>query len=149
MFDGTFDCGIPPDCVIIDLNTWMWGDPPGKGTGQADLGLCGEIRAPVASIIDVVITGGECMTTAEQTTVSNRIADLFLQACPSTFFAKRQVDLAVAQVVGLSDPFEVEFRDRTGNMTFSACGDLDPNCDILPCLGEVVFPGLQPQAGAC
>jgi hypothetical protein len=149
MFDGTFDCGIPPACVIIDLNTWMWGDPPGKGTGQADLGLCGTIKAPVASVIDVHIVGGNCMTTVEQQLVIARVTDLFLQACPSQFFAKRKIDLAIAQIVGLEDPFEVTLLDRTGNMTFTPCGDLDPNCDILPCLGEIVFVGLQPQAAVC
>jgi len=149
MFDGTFACGIPPQCVIDDLNTWMWGDPPGKGQGQAPLGVCGVIKAPVASIIDVNITGGLCMTKAEQSTIIDRVTDLFLQACPSQFFAKRQVELAIAQIVGLVDPFEVSFVDRTGNMTFTPCGDLDPNCDILPCIGEITFVGLQPQAGAC
>lgn len=149
MFDGTFSCGIPPQCVVDDLNTWMWGDPPGKGTGQADLGICGIIKAPVASIIDVHITGGQCMTTAEQKAVVDRITDLFLQACPSQFFARRKIELAIAQVVGLDDPFDVSFIDRTGNMTFTPCNDLDPNCDILPCLGEIKFVGIQPQAGAC
>lgn len=149
LFDNTFDCGIPPQCVVDDLNTWMWGDPPGKGTGQADLGLCGTIKAPVASMIDVHITGGACMSSAEQALVVERIIDIFGQACPSEFFSKRQVELAMAQVAGVSDPFEVSFIDRTGNMTFTPCGDLDPNCDILPCLGEIKFVGIQPQAGVC
>jgi hypothetical protein len=149
MFDNTFDCGIPPDCVVTDLNTWMWGDPPGKGLGQADYGMCGTIYAPVASVVDVTVTGMACATAAEQKTVRERIADLFLTACPSQLFPIRQVELVIAQVVGTSEPFEVTMADRTGNMTFTPCGDLDPNCDILPCLGEINFVGLPLQAGVC
>lgn len=148
MFDGTFDCGIPPSCVITDLNTWMWGDPPGKGLGQADFGMCGEIFAPVASVIDVVVTGMACATTAEMQLVRERITDVFLTACPAQLFMVKQVELVIAQVVGFSDAFEVTFHDRTGNMSFTPCGDLDPNCDILPCLGEIDFVGL-PQGGGC
>lgn len=148
MFDNTFDCGIPPACVVIDLNNWMWGDPPGKGLGQADFGMCGEIRAPVASVIDVTVTGMACATSAEQQIVRERIADLFMTACPSMPFYVKNVELVIAQVVGMSEPFEVTFIDRTGNMTFTPCGDLDPNCDILPCLGQINFVGL-PQDGPC
>lgn len=148
MFDNTFDCGIPPACVVTDLNTWMWGDPPGKGLGQADFGMCGEIKAPVASVIDVVVTGMACATTSQQQIVRERIADFFMTACPSMPLYQRNVVLAIAQVVGTADPFEVTFIDRTGNMSFTPCGDLDPNCDILPCLGQIEFVGLQ-QDGPC
>lgn len=148
MLDGTFDCGIPPSCVITDINNWMWGDPPGKGLGQADFGMCGEIFAPVASVIDVIVTGMACATTAQMQIVRDRIKDLFLTACPSQLFQVKQVELAIAQVVGFSDAFEVTFFDTTGNMTFTPCGDLDPNCDIMPCLGQIEFVGL-PQGGGC
>lgn len=148
LMDDTYDCGIPPSCVITDINTWMWGDPPGKGKGQADFGMCGEIKAPVASVIDVVVTGMACATNAEMQIVRERITDMFRTACPSEAFIIKQVELAIAQVVGFSDAFEVIFIDRTGNMTFTQCGDLDPNCDILPCLGQIDFVGL-PQGGGC
>jgi uncharacterized phage protein gp47/JayE len=39
LFTG-FPCGIPPQNVVDDINTWLFGDPQGYGEGQVEIGVC-------------------------------------------------------------------------------------------------------------
>lgn len=149
LFDDTYDCGIPPQCVIDEMKDWLFGNPQGRGMGQVDITVCGDLIAPVASLINVRIAGLGCATTSEVEQVRERIRDVFANAAPSQLLPKRTIELAIAQVVGLTYNFEVNFDDLTGNMAFSPCGDMDPECDILPCLAGIEFVDSGIVQGAC
>lgn len=149
LFDDTFDCGIPPQCVIDDMNDWLFGSPQGRGLGQAPVGICGMLYAPDASMIDVRVTGLACSTPAEQAKIRRRIRDVFKLAVPSSLFTRRSIELAIAQVTGTSENFEVVFEDNTGNMVFDDCGNMDSPCDVMPCLDSITFVGADINEGAC
>lgn len=139
LLDNTFDCGIPSECVVNDINDWLFGNPSGKGLGEAPIGICGKVHMPKASVINVTIDGVQCATQSQITKIRNRIKAAFLTAQPSELFTVRRIELTIAQVLGGDVSFDVVFEDTTGNMTFTPCGDLDPECDIMPCLGKVII----------
>lgn len=151
LFDDTFDCGIPPDCVIDDMQSWLFGTPAGRGLGQAPVGICGQLYAPEAALVDVRISGIQCSTASQVSQMRNRIADVFRLAAPSELFTIRTVELAIAQVVGTSNAFNVVFDVRTNeqHIGVTSCGDLNPACDYMVCLNDVLIIGSDITEGGC
>jgi len=147
-FDDTFDCGIPPQCVIDDINTWMFGDPVGRGLGQVEIGVCGKVYRPTACTIDITIDGMDCATASQVAEVKTRIAEIFRSVAPSCELTARSIEYAVAQVMGTAGPFDVVFDQDVACMNYTPCGDLDPLCDVVACVGDITI--LQPiREGGC
>lgn len=139
MFDGTFECGIGPQCVIDDINEWLFGDEEGKGKGRAPIGVCGLVYTPEPATINVAIDGLACATSSQKSLITERIEDVFKRINPSEFVSVRPLELAIAQVLGTTENFNVLFRTDSEKVTIDYCGNLDPDCDVLPCLGEITF----------
>lgn len=138
LFDNTFDCGIPPTCVVDEMNTWLFGSPVGHGMGQVEIGVCGKLYAARASVVDVMIQGLSCATINQVAQVKERVSDFFRNLSPSQLVTTRSIEIIVAQVMGDFGDYTVSFRIKSGDAQFTSCGDLDPPCDVLPCLGEVI-----------
>lgn len=149
LFDATFDCGIPPACVIEDMNVWLFGDPPGRGLGQVEIGVCGKLYAPVATSINVRLAGLSCATPTQIEQIRERIKQLFARAVPSELFTVRSVEVLVTQVIGASEDFTVTFEVVNGEMSMTPCGDLNPACDVLPCLNDVIFANAYAPQNLC
>lgn len=137
IFGGSYECGLPPQCIIDEMNEWLFGTPQGHGTGQVEIGVCGRLYTAEPAMIRVKVEGLNCATAAQNAIVRERIADIFARAAPSEILTLRSIELAIGQVLGVTEEFGVEFETISGNMDYTECGDLDPPCDVRPCLGEI------------
>lgn len=140
LFENSFDCGLAPQCIIDDLNIWLWGERQGYGEGQVDIGLCGEVYTAKAAVIDVVIDGASCGTSAQRDQIKAVIEDIFSRLCPSQELRKRPFDLAIAQILGDEIDFDIEFETEADGASIDPyCGDVEIDCDYMACLGTVTF----------
>jgi len=148
-FDGIFPCGIPPQNVADDLTDWMFGEHQGYGEGQVEIGVCGKVYVPKPLMVNVIIDIAGCPTAAQKQTIETYIHELFGRICPSMPLRVRQIELIVAAVIGpefnVSVRFEVVgYEDQIppyprDDVWVTPCGDLEPECDVIPCLNEVTF----------
>lgn len=54
-FDGAYEDGIPPASVIEAMNLWMFGPARTHGEGIAPIGLLGEYRAAIPTLLTVYV----------------------------------------------------------------------------------------------
>lgn len=142
MFDRSFACGAAPQTVIDEVNTWMFGETPGYGQGQMEIGVCGKVFTPKPFLVDVSIDIEGCATPPQVTKITNLVSDLFSTLHPSIPFRVRQVEVLVAEVVGAQINIAATLTPQVEDAAAydrSGCGDILPNCDYLPCLGSVSF----------
>jgi hypothetical protein len=159
LFDGVFPCGIPPQNLVDDMTDWLFGDPQGYGEGQVEIGICGQIYAPVPLMVNVFIDIEGCPSNAQKQMIDDQIHDLFLRVCPSVPFRVKQIELIVSSIIGAEYSVAVRFevvgyedqkppfpRDM---VWVTACGDLEPECDVMPCLNEVTFTNPDQRNAVC
>lgn len=161
LFQDTFPCGMAPQCVIDDLNTWLFGDVPGYGTGKLPFGICGEVLFVRGVYVNIRIDGLSCVTPARQREVINRVTEYVRMNPPSTDLKLRTIETIVTQVVGDIE-FEVVFdilgcsQDGTNFTDCSAeaaqldqCGDVTVSCDYKVCINEVMLVNTQVTQSGC
>lgn len=161
MFDGVFPCGIPPYNVVEDITTWLFGEHQGYGEGQVEIGVCGQIYQPKPLKVNVVVDIVGCPSSSEKQIIEDQIVALFRRICPSVPFRVRQVELIAAVVLGAGTDVSVRFEivgaeGQTGWVTVdgatvwvSQCGDIEPECDVLPCLNDITFTQPNTQGPQC
>ena len=137
IFDNTFENGIAPDSVLDEMTDEIFGTPQGEGRGKMPIGVCGRFVPITSCVVDVVYSGLACATAAQQELIRKRTAALFSGLCPSHELCANAFVGVVAQVTPNLCDFDVTMTPRTGNATVNACGDLEPDCDVLPVLGNV------------
>jgi hypothetical protein len=151
LFDDTFPCGIPPANVVEDITNWIFGEHQGYGEGQVEIGVCGKIYQPIPLLLDVYIDIVGCPSSTQKQIIEDQVRAMFRRICPSMPLRIKQFELIVASVLGVETNASVRFsivgwedtppfypRDLTW---MTACGDLEPECDVLPCLNKVIFIG--------
>jgi baseplate J-like protein len=142
LFDDVFYCGIPPIHVARDVETWLFGANQGYGEGQVEIGVCGKIFVPNPLVVDVIIDIEGCPSTTQKQQISDQVKVLFRRICPSMPFRVKQIELIAANVVGVEINVGVRFEvlnyDRS-RVFINSCGDLEPECDWVPCLHEIKF----------
>ncbi|WLA79567.1 baseplate J/gp47 family protein [Bradyrhizobium elkanii] len=149
LFDDAFPCGIPPANVVNDITIWLFGEHQGYGEGQVEIGVCGSIYAPFPLMVNIAIDIEGCPSSSQKQIIQDQIQALFRRICPSIPLRAKQVELIVASVVGAEVNSQVYFEivgyeDATPpyprNLVYvTDCGDLVPECDVLPCLNQVSF----------
>jgi hypothetical protein len=155
-FDDIFPCGIPPQHIIDDIETWLFGEHQGYGEGQVEIGVCGGIYAPIPLYINVFVDIEGCPSSSQKQIVEDQIRLLFQRICPSKPLKTKQLELIVASIIGADVNAQVRF-DIVGyenatppyprHMVFAdACG-LDPECDVMPCLNEITFTNPEVSKG--
>jgi uncharacterized phage protein gp47/JayE len=157
-FDDTFPCGIPPANIVEDINIWLFGEHQGYGEGQVEIGICGQIYAPVPIMINVHIDIAGCPTTSQKQIIEDQIRALFKRVCPSKPMTNKQLELIVASVVGTDvnsavymtiDGYEDQVPPYPRDKVYlDHCG-IEPECDIMPCLNEVTFTGPDQSSKPC
>lgn len=147
MFDDTFECGLPPQCVADEITTWMFGERQGYGEGQAEIGICGKIYTALPVATTVAIAGGLCFSPSQRNETIDIVTDLFKTFCPSQTVTAKQVELAIAQVVGYIPDLEVQLSTTSTHATVTPCGDIDPDCDYMVCLAGINFPDVNETTG--
>jgi len=154
-FDDIFPCGIPPQNVVEDITLWMFGEHQGYGEGQVEIGVCGKVFTPKPLMVDVIIDIVGCPSAAQKQTIEQYIRELFRRICPSMPFRIKQVELLIASVIGAEIDSSVRFEPQEGvtwareDVWVTACGDLQPECDVIPCLNTITFLGPDPRAAPC
>lgn len=145
--DNTFACGIPPQCVLDEINEWMFGpaEQRGYGVGQVEVGVCGEILPTTPVEVDVTISDYGCISNSAKTEIRSRMQEFFRTLCPSTELKIRQLDVIVAEVLGANNDFAVEIAvsdddlvERIGVGGCLDCG-VEMKCDVIACLRNVFF----------
>jgi uncharacterized phage protein gp47/JayE len=157
LFDGVFPCGIPPANLAEDIETWLFGEHQGYGEGQVEIGVCGSIIVPKPLMVDVVIDIEGCPTSSQKQIIADQINALFLRICPSMPLRVRQIELIVSSVVGAEINVAVHFEivspedptEQRQAVFMSTCGDLEPECDYLPCINEIRFPNPDNRSTSC
>ncbi|KRR21367.1 hypothetical protein CQ14_06875 [Bradyrhizobium lablabi] len=153
LFNRVFPCGIPPQNVVADIQTWLFGEHQGYGEGQVEMGVCGQIYAPKPLMVNVYIDIVGCPSSSQKQIISDQVRALFERICPSVPLRTRQVELIVSSVVGAEVNVAVRFEvlpPVDNSMVFqAACGDLEPECDYLPCLNTISFTGPDIRGAQC
>jgi hypothetical protein len=158
LFDDTFPCGIPPQSVVDDITDWLFGEHQGYGEGQVEIGVCGQIYAPIPLMVDVIIDIAGCPSTGQKQMITEQIEALFKRICPSMPLLNKQLELIIASIIGpeinASVRFEVVgYEDQKPPFPrelvyMTECG-LEPECDVLPCLNEVSFVNPEMRKPPC
>lgn len=158
MFHGTFPCGIAPECVIQELNEWVFGARPGMGMGQVSLGICGKIVPVTAVCIDLTLDGLACATPGQIEEITDRVEEFFTYVCPSTPVYVRDIETIMTQVMGSSlglaafmqpaTNSKFEGCDNTG-LTFDSCGNANIDCGYKACLNSIRIAGTRVVQGGC
>jgi hypothetical protein len=155
LFDDVFPCGIPPQHVVDDITKWLFGEPQGYGEGQVEIGVCGKIYTPTPIMVNVFIDIEGCPSSSEKQVISDQITALFKRICPSKDLCSKQLELIVASVVGpeINTAVRFEIAGYEGqnppyprNLVYVDGCCIYPECDVLPCLNQIVFtnPTQQP-----
>lgn len=142
LFRDTFDCGLAPACMLEEITDWLFGVDQGRGLGEAEYGICGQILYAKAAKIDVVLDGLGCASPLQVQTIQERITDFVGRLCPATALTVESLRLIVAQVLGPTFSFDVVLRspDVTSpieGLTFSSCGDAVPLCGYKVCINAI------------
>lgn len=142
MFDNTFECGIPPENVVHDMNVWAFGERNGYGEGLLEIGVCGRIVQPVGVPVNVYIDIDGCPSASQQNQITADITALMRTVAPSQLLRAQQFELVVANIMGgdvnVQARVELVTPDPDAG-TINHCGDYEPACDYLPCLNEVIY----------
>jgi len=148
LFDDVFPCGIPPENVVFDIENWLFGEHQGYGEGQVEIGVCGRIFAPKPLMVNVYIDIDGCPSSSQKQIIESQIISLFKRICPSVVLRARQLELIVASVVGAEINVEVRFEivgyeDQVPpyprDMVYVTSCSLEPECDVLPCVNNIIF----------
>lgn len=153
--DNTFECGIPPKCVLDEINTWMFGpeEQNGYGMGQVEVGVCGKVYEMHAATINMRISDYGCISDAQKNEIRTRLAEFTKTLCPSVELTNKMFEAIVGSVLGFQSTYAVQLIAAPGaDVTVSSvagCG-YSLNCDAVACLGTVSFIDLVPNTGgAC
>lgn len=158
LFDDVFPCGIPPKNIVDDITTWMFGEHPGFGEGQVEIGVCGEIFAPTPLPVNVIIDIAGCPSTGQKQMIEDQIKALFRRICPSIPLRGKQLELIIASIIGAevnaAVRFEVVGYEKASppyprQLVYTNDCGLEPECDVLPCLNEVKFTTPTLQRAPC
>lgn len=153
LFDGTFDCGLPPECVTDEITDWLFGSPQGIGLGVAEWGMYGKVYAARAAYINIAVTGLSCNTPSQSAAILERVRDFAQRICPSEALSASDLKMIVAQILGKSDGFEIVMSavDPTNpDVSINYCGDAVPVCDVKICINNVQLMGATAlNAGVC
>lgn len=148
LFDETFPCGIPPQHVVDDITTWLFGEHQGYGEGQVEIGVCGRIFVPTPLMVNVIIDIEGCPSTSEKQLIDDQIVALFKRICPSLPLRTKQIELIIATILGAEVNTQVRFElpgyegnvpPYPRNLVYADHCGLEPECDVLPCLNEISY----------
>lgn len=139
IFDNTFDCGLAPQCVMDELNAWLFGERAGYGEGEAPIGVCGEAMTATGAVVDVTVHGTGCATSEQRSDMREAIEELFTTLCPSQDFYGKWIEAIAIQIMGPTANIEISFSTDSDLVTTDGCNVISPECDVMICLGDLTF----------
>lgn len=162
LFDGSFDCGIPPESVVEELQTWLFGELPGYGQGQLPVGVCGTIREINPVLVNVGVDVATCLSSAQRIEIETQVAEYFETIAPSEPVSVPSVQAIVLDILGIGQTVNVYLtlqdealgygdlaaQDDTRHV-FVTAGGLEPDCDYMLCLGGISVTAAGQTVGNC
>jgi uncharacterized phage protein gp47/JayE len=164
LFDNSFDCGIAPETVTDEIQTWMFGNPQGYGLGQVEVGICGRIVPVMPVMINVALDISGCPTSAQISSIRAVIREYFTTIAPSETAHVRIVNALVSGVLGENAEFDASFRLVTNTDGYGGNGldfvagtskvfvgncDFEPECDYMLCINTITVNRPDANGGAC
>lgn len=153
--DGTFECGVPPQCVLDEIQDWLFGPSPrqGRGLGEAPINVCGRLISPTPAAFNVNIDVNACLTPNQEAAIEEAIEGFMLQVCPSVDIQIQQLLVVVGQVLGPLAQFDIWLQPTQGSaangwLTRTSCG-LEVACDVMPCIDNINIMSPTPPADDC
>lgn len=151
MMDGAFPCGVPPQNILDEIQNWFFGEVPGYGMGQTELGVCGRIVRPTPFAVNVYLDVLGCPTTSQVSLIQQQVDDFFTTVSPSVDLKSRQIELIAANIVGPSHDISARFEmvtDDPARGSVNSCGDLLQTCDSIACLNQLILTGPAASGGS-
>lgn len=144
MFDGSFPCGVATGNIVQDLNTWMFGENQGYGEGQVEMGVCGRVVPVISVLVDARVDIVGCFNVTQRAQIEANIRDTFASLAPSNTLKAMALRVAISEVIGADIDTNVEYTivdpAQADNLHITdCCGDIEPDCDYLPCLRNIIF----------
>jgi hypothetical protein len=163
MFDNSFPCGVAPASVIAEVEEWLFGNPQGYGLGQVPVGICGRVVPVKPFDVDVMIDLGGCQTSNQITQIKQQIQEFFTTIEPSQPIKNRVIETLVANIVGAGADFSVRLSvvnpalvygdfdgpRQAGALVYRNLCGIEPDCDAMPCLRNVVITRPTVDLGGC
>lgn len=149
LMDDTFECGVPPQCVVDEIDDWMFGPSPrkGKGVGQAPIGVCGRLVVPDVARFNIFVDSHECLSPNQEQAIEDALRGFMLQVCPSVDILYQQLIVVIGQILGPLAKFDIHFRSGADGIEIDNCG-MRVDCDVMPCLQNINFTS-PTELGAC
>lgn len=153
LFDGTFDCGLAPQCVVDEITAWVFGEVQGIGEGEAEWGMIGKVFTASKGGINITVDGLSCASPAQSSEIESRIVDYISRLCPSQSLLLQDLKVIISQIMGSTSTYDVLISsviENDPNITIDYCGDAEPACDYKLCLNKITFSNATAvNSGAC
>lgn len=129
-FDGAYEDGVPPQSVIDAMNLWMFGPARTHGEGLAPIGVLGEYRAAVPTVLSVVLSCVDgCAPNVEEVVATAVAAFITEETCVGSKICLERLAAAITNAVGkdacLAPPafnFDGSLLYRDDAFAYLACG---------------------------
>jgi hypothetical protein len=124
------------------MQRWFFGEPQGHGFGRAPINVYGKLFMPRAAVFNVAVHGLACISADQLQMIKTRIVALSKRHCPSDTVGIKTYETMIAQVTGDPELATVYLDIATpgSGLVSDDCGDILPDCDVLPVLGTINIP---------
>lgn len=142
IFDGTFPCGLAPQCVVDEITAWVFGEVQGIGQGEAEWGMIGRVFTATATYVNITVDGLACASPSQAGEIESRISDFISRICPSETLRIEDLKVIISQLMGSTQQYDVIINSvipDDPNLLIDVCGDAEPACDYKICLNQVIF----------
>lgn len=162
--DNSFDDGIIPENVRLEIEEWMFGKPQGYGLGQVPIGICGTVRRVTPAKLNVIVDVSGCLDSGDYAGVVDIVREYWTTVEPSkaitTVSLQSTIDRAYPEIessvtlvldnpadgygagIGPSNP-------PTTKVYVSGGCSFEPDCDVLLTLGDITITPKVPESEGC
>jgi hypothetical protein len=109
-------------------------------------------------MVDVHIDIEGCPSSSQKQMISDQITALFQRICPSMPLRSKQLELIIASVIGADVNAQVYFtfpgyEDQKPpyprSLVYASDCSIEPECDVLPCLNDIIYAGPDQRKPPC
>lgn len=162
MFDNSFANGIPTNSVIKEIETWMFGEIQGYGTGQVEMGVCGRI-VPINPVpVDVIVNIHDCPTASQLASVQTVVDEFFTTVEPSQPVSSNDLSATLSRTLGSIDiDVRLELTTSTDgygtvygprndlSKVYSTGCSLEPDCDYMLVQNTLTVTRINDSSSGC
>lgn len=129
-FDGAYEDGVPPQSVVDSMNLWMFGPARTHGEGLAPIGVLGEYRVAVPTVLNVELACVDgCAPNVAETAAVALQTIINDETCVGSRVCLEHLAAAITNAIGkdacISSPvftFDGTLLHRDDAFAYLACG---------------------------